>query len=223
MFWWLTKKIIFWLWAGWVASYLQRSLSAQVNGGVQMPPITSENSYFLRSEPQGATLVMYTCSACWESGFWNNVWHLPIKVHLRSITSITSSAQIVFTAVCGPGVLWLQGMTHGKTRIDLCMQLQLSVHVLYASMGTVPNPYLNAGCNRVKWDYVTRRRITALDLLDYYTPLRDTQSAQVRVWRREIGVKVLNREVPSLTAGKHRIVSATGKTKIYVSVVRHAK
>ena len=31
MFWWLMKKIIFWLWAGWVASYLQRSLSAQVN------------------------------------------------------------------------------------------------------------------------------------------------------------------------------------------------
>ena len=59
MFWWLTKKIIFWLWAGWVASYLQRSLSAQVNGGVQMPPHTSENSYFLRSGPQGATLVMH--------------------------------------------------------------------------------------------------------------------------------------------------------------------
>ena len=27
------EKIIFWLWAGWVASYLQRSLSAHVNGG----------------------------------------------------------------------------------------------------------------------------------------------------------------------------------------------
>ena len=33
MFWWIMKKIIFWLWAGWVASYLQRSFSAQVNGG----------------------------------------------------------------------------------------------------------------------------------------------------------------------------------------------
>ena len=29
----INAKIIFWLWAGWVASYLQRSLSAQVNGG----------------------------------------------------------------------------------------------------------------------------------------------------------------------------------------------
>ena len=38
MFWWLTKKIIFWLWAGWVASYLQRSLSAQVNGGPDATP-----------------------------------------------------------------------------------------------------------------------------------------------------------------------------------------
>ena len=33
MFWWLMKKVNFRLWAGWVASYLQRSLSAQVNGG----------------------------------------------------------------------------------------------------------------------------------------------------------------------------------------------
>ena len=38
MFWWLTKKIIFWLWAGWGASYLQRSLSAQVNGGSRCHP-----------------------------------------------------------------------------------------------------------------------------------------------------------------------------------------
>ena len=29
MFWWLMKEIIFWLWAGWVDTYLQRSLSAQ--------------------------------------------------------------------------------------------------------------------------------------------------------------------------------------------------
>ena len=58
MFWWIMKKINFWLWAGWVASYLQRSLSARVNGGVQMPPLTSENSHFLRSGPQEATVVM---------------------------------------------------------------------------------------------------------------------------------------------------------------------
>ena len=38
MFWWLMKKINFWLWAGWVASYLQRSLSAQVNGGSRCHP-----------------------------------------------------------------------------------------------------------------------------------------------------------------------------------------
>ena len=31
MFWWLMKKINFWLWASWLGSYLQRSLSAQVN------------------------------------------------------------------------------------------------------------------------------------------------------------------------------------------------
>ena len=38
MFWWLMKKKNFWLWAGWVASYLQRSLSAQVNGGADATP-----------------------------------------------------------------------------------------------------------------------------------------------------------------------------------------
>ena len=38
MFWWLMKKNFFWLWAGWVASYLQRSLSAQVNGGPDATP-----------------------------------------------------------------------------------------------------------------------------------------------------------------------------------------
>ena len=51
----LMKKKFFLLWAGWVASYLQRSLSAQV------PPLTAENSgQGLRgSGAQGAALVMY--------------------------------------------------------------------------------------------------------------------------------------------------------------------
>ena len=44
-------------------SWLSGLLSAEIfistgEWGVQMPPITSENSYFLRSGPQGATLVM---------------------------------------------------------------------------------------------------------------------------------------------------------------------
>ena len=44
-------------------SWLSGVLSAEIfistgEWGVQMPPLTSENSYFLRSGPQGATLVM---------------------------------------------------------------------------------------------------------------------------------------------------------------------
>ena len=44
-------------------SWLCGLLSAEIfistgEWGVQMPPLTSENSYFLRSGPQGATLVM---------------------------------------------------------------------------------------------------------------------------------------------------------------------
>ena len=46
-------------------SWLSGLLSAEIfistgEWGVQMPPLTSENSYFLRSGPQGATLVMQT-------------------------------------------------------------------------------------------------------------------------------------------------------------------
>ena len=45
-------------------SWLSGLLSAEIfistgELGVQMPPLTSENSYFLRSGPQGATLVMH--------------------------------------------------------------------------------------------------------------------------------------------------------------------
>ena len=45
-------------------SWLSGLLSAEIfistgEWGVQMPPLTSENSYFVRSGPQGATLVMF--------------------------------------------------------------------------------------------------------------------------------------------------------------------
>ena len=47
-------------------SWLSGLLSAEIfistgEWGVQMPPLTSENSYFLQSGPQGATLVMNWC------------------------------------------------------------------------------------------------------------------------------------------------------------------
>ena len=51
-------------------SWLSGLLSAEIfistgEWGVQMPPLTSENSYFLRSGPQGATLVMvYWSQGC---------------------------------------------------------------------------------------------------------------------------------------------------------------
>ena len=59
MFWWLMKQINFWLGVGWVGCYLQRSLSAHVNRGVQMPTLTEENSQFLRSGSQEVSLVMF--------------------------------------------------------------------------------------------------------------------------------------------------------------------
>ena len=53
------KKYFFLLWAGWVASYLQRFSSVQVNGGgVQMPHLTDDTAIF-RSGSQEAALVMW--------------------------------------------------------------------------------------------------------------------------------------------------------------------
>ena len=58
MFWWLTKKNIF-LTVSWLSGLLSAEIFISTGEwGVQMPPLTSENSYFLRSGPQGATLVM---------------------------------------------------------------------------------------------------------------------------------------------------------------------
>ena len=53
-------------------SWLSGLLSAEIfistgEWGVQMPPLTSENSYFLRSGPQGATLVMYLQSPVYST------------------------------------------------------------------------------------------------------------------------------------------------------------
>ena len=53
-------------------SWLSGLLSAEIfistgEWGVQMPPLTSENSYFLRSGPQGATLVMHVFHTVWET------------------------------------------------------------------------------------------------------------------------------------------------------------
>ena len=62
-----------------MASNLQRSLSAQMNGGggrgvvvvgwwggVQMPLLTAENSHFLRSGSQEAALVMHYNTPCFS-------------------------------------------------------------------------------------------------------------------------------------------------------------
>ena len=49
-----------------IVNWLSGLLSAEIfistgEWGVQMPPLTSENSHFLRSGPQEATLVMTVC------------------------------------------------------------------------------------------------------------------------------------------------------------------
>ena len=55
----INEKNIF-LTVSWLSGLLSAEIFISTGewGGVQMPPLTSENSYFLRSGPQGATLVM---------------------------------------------------------------------------------------------------------------------------------------------------------------------
>ena len=64
-------------------SWLSGLLSAEIfistgEWGVQMPPLTSENSYFLRSGPQGATLVMFL-RPCFVNLMMKNLYVLTIK------------------------------------------------------------------------------------------------------------------------------------------------
>ena len=87
-------------------SWLSGLLSAEIfistgEWGVQMPPLTSENSYFLRSGPQGATLVM----SCLCRGpqyniiflyiyVTNIIWRTQTKIHVGFKTSMGFVGQI---------------------------------------------------------------------------------------------------------------------------------
>ena len=74
MFWRLMKKINFWL------SWLSGLLSAEIfistgEWGVQMPPLTSENSYFLRSGGYpGNDLRSWNWSWSWNLRSWSWSW-----------------------------------------------------------------------------------------------------------------------------------------------------
>ena len=58
MFWWLMKRNEF-LTVSWLSGLLSAEIFISTGEwGVQMPPLTSENSHFLLSGPQEATLVM---------------------------------------------------------------------------------------------------------------------------------------------------------------------
>ena len=68
-------------------SWLSGLLSAEIfistgEWGVQMPPLTSENSYFLRSGPQGATLVM------WQGGVLKKTVVTPARRTVHDIVYV---------------------------------------------------------------------------------------------------------------------------------------
>ena len=86
-------------------SWLSGLLSAEIfistgEWGVQMPPLTSENSYFLRSGPQGATLVMSTRVARYDplhySSTAKNWFRHGFQMDIVSIFSINTLSEIIF-------------------------------------------------------------------------------------------------------------------------------
>ena len=98
----MIKKINFWLWAGWVASYLQRSLSAQVNGGSSCHPWQLKTAIFMRSGPHEATLVMDRVRGecvLWELGWfpmklWTAARRIGFYWHMRSVDDHRCSKNI---------------------------------------------------------------------------------------------------------------------------------
>ena len=77
----INEKNIFWLWAGWVASYLQRSLSAQVNGG---PDATTDRW----KQPFSAVRVS---GACPGNAILLLVWIFALIFLAFSVQSLTTT------------------------------------------------------------------------------------------------------------------------------------
>ena len=112
MFWWLTKKIIF-LTVSWLSGLLSAEIFISTGEwGVQMPPLTSENSYFLRSGPQGATLVMFNPNSNSNSNSGKSLeyqlqlqlqeFQLQLQLQLRQVSWISTPTPEVSTPIPTP-------------------------------------------------------------------------------------------------------------------------
>ena len=75
----------------WLSGLLSAEIFISTGEQVQMPPLTSENSYFLRSGPQGATLVM-----SYDGNLLRLLcWYIPARIekkyfHHTLITALNS-------------------------------------------------------------------------------------------------------------------------------------
>ena len=94
-------------------SWLSGLLSAEIfistgEWGVQMPPLTSENSYFLRSGPQGATLVMCYCVLFYRSVplvMTSALSSVPRSTVVPSVVGTTSGHPTLSSLIVRPTVL----------------------------------------------------------------------------------------------------------------------
>ena len=107
-------------------SWLSGLLSAEIfintgEWGVQMPPLTSENSYFLRSGPQGATLVMWLLNStadelhaellrCWKKINKKNITQ--IRLILIQDSLILCWSIVSLAAFCDTSIMTAYKLIH---------------------------------------------------------------------------------------------------------------
>ena len=82
-------------------SWLSGLLSAEIfistgEWGVQMPPLTSENSYFLRSGPQEATLVMWIWFYSWPYSWLKKTYMNGFKNQCVQTQQLTPVPALIF-------------------------------------------------------------------------------------------------------------------------------
>ena len=113
-------------------SWLSGLLSAEIfistgEWGVQMPPLTSENSYFLRSGPQGATLVMRISRPASDLPHFHKIFRFQLK-----------SDQHVFPVWTAMQLTWLSTSYHDHSSLSCPL----------ISWGSVKTETLPALCNK---------------------------------------------------------------------------
>ena len=171
----INEKNIF-LTVSWLGGLLSAEIFISIGEwGVQMPPLTSENSYFLRSGPQGATLVMIFNSLNFRLLFMLTMCKcLSIKWYWVSLTKIS-------TGYCHQLIMpflhdWSLGLDNSfhLTLYWSCDYLSmLGLKLMYVSKRTPIIKFINIGGSIITTDYTEVSPWTKIYILRKYWLLVD--------------------------------------------------